>query len=166
MVDSRYDDPRLTAVGLLMETASGLRDVLHPQLAAAGLTDTTFEVLIRLARTPGQQLRMADLAAQTALSTSGVTRVVDRLEKEGLVERVLCQVDRRGLWAQLTSAGRDRVDEVLPGHLELIDAWLTGRLTSNQMDGLTEALRLVRAGVRPGAEAGVSESERVARVTR
>ena len=48
---------------------------------------TDFDVLIRLARSPGQQLRMTDLATQTALSTSGITRVVDRLEKRGLVRR-------------------------------------------------------------------------------
>ncbi|MFC7590946.1 MarR family winged helix-turn-helix transcriptional regulator [Nonomuraea antimicrobica] len=82
-----FDDPRLTAVGLLAEVHSGLMGRLAPVLNDAGLSEIDFETAIRLARSPHQRLRMSDLAAQIGLSTSGVTRVVDRLEREGLVTR-------------------------------------------------------------------------------
>ena len=71
-----------------------------------------FEVLLRLARTPGGRLRMSDLAAQTTLTASGLTRVVDRLEDAGLVKREACPTDRRSTYAVLTAEGprphRDR----------------------------------------------------------
>ena len=99
------DDPRLTAMGLLAETYKGLSSVLAPQIREHGMNDTEFEVLLRLVRSPGHRLRMSDLADQTALSTSGITRVVDRLERDGLVCRETCVTDRRGFWAALTSTG-------------------------------------------------------------
>ncbi len=71
-------------MGLLAETFAGMQAKIMPALTEAGLSRTDFDVLLRLARSPGQRLRMTDLATQTALSTSGVTRVVDRLENRGL----------------------------------------------------------------------------------
>src|ERR1700754_248806 len=78
-----YDDPRLTAIGLIEEVHAGLSAKVAPTLQGAGLSEIDFETVIRLARSPRRRLRMSDLAAQTGLSTSGVTRVVDRLEREG-----------------------------------------------------------------------------------
>jgi DNA-binding MarR family transcriptional regulator len=150
----RYADPRITAMGLLAETVAGLHGRFASQLASHALSPAEFEVLLRLGRTPGASLRMSDLAAQTQLTTSGITRVVDRLERDGLVERIACPTDRRGSFAQLTRAGIDRLDAVLPGHLELIETWLTGRYTAAQLDTLLDLLRIVRDAVRPGATAG------------
>lgn len=149
------DDPRLTAMGLLSEACLGLSAALTPQLAEQGLSLTEFEVLLRLARSPGRQLRMSDLSAQTSLSTSGITRVVDRLERDGLVVRQACPTDRRGLLAVLTNAGGEKLEGTLGGHLELIDRWFTGRLDPEGLDALLAALRVVRDAVRPGAVAGV-----------
>jgi DNA-binding MarR family transcriptional regulator len=98
---------------------------------------------------------MSDLAAQTQLTTSGITRVVDRLERDGLVERRACPTDRRGLFAHISGAGRARLDAILPGHVELIERWLTGRLTPDQLDSFLTSLRVIRDGVRPEATAGV-----------
>jgi DNA-binding MarR family transcriptional regulator len=145
-------------MGLLTEAFTGLRAVLSPQIAEHGLSDTAFEVLLRLARTPGQRLRMTDLAAQTSLSTSGISRVVDRLERDALVERHSCATDRRGYWATLTPLGDERLAAAVTGHVELVDRWLTGRLTADQLEALSEALRIVRDGVRPDALAGVGEA--------
>ena len=97
---------------------------------------------------------MSDLAVQTQLTTSGITRVVDRLERDGLVGRRACPTDRRGLFAHITQAGLARLDGVLPGHLELISRWLTGPLTPDQLDALLTGLRIVRDAVRPEATAG------------
>lgn len=156
--DGVFGDPRLTAMGLLAETYAGLQAKFVPALAAAGLSMTDFDVLLRLARSAGQRLRMTDLAAQAALSTSGITRVVDRLEQRGLVVRESCASDRRGAFAVLTAAGRDLTGGVLAQHIGDIDRWFTGLLTGDQLTALLSALRVVRDEVRPGATAGASAS--------
>ncbi|MGN6087887.1 MAG: MarR family transcriptional regulator, partial [Actinomycetales bacterium] len=79
-----HDDDRLTAMGLLEETRAGVSELLAPQLAEHGLSVLEFVVLLRLGRSPGERLRMADLATQVLLSASGLTRVIDRIENQGL----------------------------------------------------------------------------------
>lgn len=148
------DDLRITAVGLLMETCTALSARFAAQFAEHGLSPVEFEVLMRLSRSPGHQLRMTDLAAQTSLSTSGVTRVVDRMERDGLLVRSACPTDRRSSFAVLTPAGHARLNETLPGHLELIEQWFLGQLTPEALDCLLNALRAVRDAVHPGALAG------------
>jgi MarR family transcriptional regulator, 2-MHQ and catechol-resistance regulon repressor len=149
-----FDDARLTAMGLLAETYAGMQAKMLPALTAAGLATTEFDVLLRLARSPGERLRMTDLATQTALSTSGVTRVVDRLEKRGLVRRESCASDRRGAYAALTGPGQDLLAGVVRAHVGDIDRWFTGLLEADQLDALLGALRILRDQVRPGATAG------------
>jgi MarR family transcriptional regulator, 2-MHQ and catechol-resistance regulon repressor len=153
-----FDDPRLTAMGLLAEAFAGLHAKITPTLAAAGLSVTDFDVLLRLARSPGQRLRMTDLATQTTLSTSGITRVVDRLESRGLAARESCPSDRRGAFAVLTGAGERLLAGVVRSHLLDIDRWFTGLLTGEQLGALLEALRILRDQVRPGATAGARPS--------
>jgi MarR family 2-MHQ and catechol resistance regulon transcriptional repressor len=150
-----FDDPRLTAMGLLAETHAGLMGKTAPALTASGLSMSDFDVLIRLARSAGQRLRMTDLATQTALSTSGITRVVDRLEKRGLVRREICPSDRRGSFTVITEAGQDILADVVRQHVKDIDRWFTGLLAAPQLDALLGALRIIRDEVRPGATAGV-----------
>ncbi len=165
MASPILDDPRLTAVGLFMEAHLGLSAKLAPRFAEYGLSETEYEVLLRLARTPGGRLRMSDLSAQTSLSTSGITRVVDRLERDGLTTRESCETDRRGTWAQITDAGMERVVSVLGPHLDDVEKWYTGRLTADQLSALTDALRVIRDAVHPGAVAGAqSASEQQAAV--
>ena len=83
-----FDDERLTAAGLLFEAYAGLSAALERRLAdECDLSIQWFEVLIRLARSPGHRLRMCELANQVALSPSGLTRAVDRLEVAQLVTR-------------------------------------------------------------------------------
>src|SRR4029450_13450702 len=85
-MDGLQDD-RITLVGLLTESYTALRTELDRGLERdAGLPLGWFELLIRLARSPGQRLRMSDLAAQTSLTPSGLTRAVDRLDAAGPVE--------------------------------------------------------------------------------
>ncbi len=145
-------------MGLLAETYKGLSTVLAPQIRAHGMNDTEFEVLLRLVRSPGRRLRMSDLADQTALSTSGITRVVDRLERDGLVCRETCVTDRRGFWAALTTDGSEKILGAVDGHTTLLDEYFTGRLSPAELEALTSALRKVRDVVRPGAEAGAHAS--------
>lgn len=154
------DDPRLTAVGLLMEVHQGLLAKFVPRLSQHGLSENEFEILLRLGRTPGGRLRMSDLAAQTSLTTSGVTRVVDRLERASMVARASCATDRRGTWAQITESGATRISAAVSDHVEDVERWFTGRLSARQLEAFTEALRLVRDAVRPDAVAGVEAAQR------
>lgn len=148
------DDARLTAVGMIMEVHQGLIEKFAPTFARHGMSVNEFEVLLRLGRTPGGRLRMSDLAMQTKLTTSGVTRVIDRLEKAGLVDRTTCDDDRRGTWAQISATGITKVSDATSEHLDDVENWFTGRLSADQLDALTTALRAVRDAVRPDAVAG------------
>jgi MarR family transcriptional regulator, 2-MHQ and catechol-resistance regulon repressor len=154
-VTSDFNDARFTAVGLFSEAYAGLTARFAADFEQHGISPIEFEVLMRLARSPGNQLRMSDLSAQTTLSTSGVTRVVDRMERDGLVVRQACPTDRRSSYAVVTEAGLAKLDEILPGHLELIDRWFVGQLTPAQLDGLLSALRILRDAVNPCATVGV-----------
>jgi DNA-binding MarR family transcriptional regulator len=146
-------DERITAVGLLAEAYAGLVARFGAQFAEHALAPVEFEVLLRLARSPQGQLRMTDLSAQTGLTTSGITRVIDRLDRHGLVCRQACPTDRRSSYAVITADGQQRLAAVLPGHLALIEEWFTGRLSPEQLGDLLAALRVVRDAVRPGAAA-------------
>src|SRR6187551_1299127 len=96
------DHPLLTTGGLLAETYAGMALAAERKLEAdSGLSMQWFEVLVRLARSPEHQLRMTDLAAQTTLTPSGLTRAVDRLCDAGLLERRACPTDRRSTYAVL-----------------------------------------------------------------
>jgi DNA-binding MarR family transcriptional regulator len=153
-----FDDPRITAIGLFYEVHAGLTTRFAAQFEEHGLSPVEFEVLMRLARSPGHQLRMTDLAAQTSLSTSGVTRVVDRMERDGLLCRRACPSDRRSSYAVVTGSGLARLDETLPGHLRIIEQWFTGQLEPAALEALLDGLRRVRDAVHPGATAGSTES--------
>jgi MarR family transcriptional regulator, 2-MHQ and catechol-resistance regulon repressor len=153
------DDARFTAVGLFAEAYTGLTGRFAAQFEQHHLSSVEFEVLMRLARSPGRRLRMTDLAGQTSLSTSGVTRVVDRMDRDGLIRREACASDRRSSYAVITDAGLTRLDEVLPGHLELVQQWFIGQLSPDQLSGLLSALRTIRDAVNPCATAGSSDPE-------
>jgi DNA-binding MarR family transcriptional regulator len=93
--------------------------VLHPH----GLGASDFEVLDILASEapgPGDQCRVQNLVGRVHLSQSALSRLIGRLEKDGLVERSVCAEDRRGVWVTLTDKGRDLHTEVLPLQREVL----------------------------------------------
>ena len=150
-----FADPRLTVMGLFAEIFTALSVRGGSQLAEHGVSPIEFEVLLRLARSPQGLLRMTDLSAQTSLTTSGVTRVVDRLVERGLVARQPCATDRRTTYAVITDTGRQLMVAALPGHLELIETWLTGPLAhTDDLETFTALLRALRDRVVPCATAG------------
>jgi DNA-binding MarR family transcriptional regulator len=157
-VSTDLDDPRFTAIGLFAEAYIGLTTRFAAQYEQHRLSAVEFEVLMRLARSPGQRLRMTDLAGQTSLSTSGVTRVVDRMDRDGLVRREACASDRRSSYAVITDTGRTRLDAVLPGHLELIQRWLIDQLPPEQLEQMLQSLRRLRDAVNPCATAGSTDA--------
>jgi DNA-binding MarR family transcriptional regulator len=94
---------------------------------------------------------MSDLAMQTSLTPSGLTRAVDRLEEAGMVERVACPSDRRGAFAVLTDAGLARITAALGPHLRDVEQHFTGVLSADEQRDLTRLLRKVRDHVNPEA---------------
>ena len=152
----RLSDDRLTLVGLLVESTTGLRAHLDRKLEEdSGLPLQWFELLLRLARSPGRHLRMSDLAAQTSLTPSGLTRAIDRLEEAGLAERVPCPSDRRGSYAALTPRGVERITAAVGPHLDHIDTYLTSALSADEQSQLAALLRKVRDHVNPAAAAAI-----------
>jgi DNA-binding MarR family transcriptional regulator len=97
---------------------AALAKALDAELAAEhDLPLSSYEVLITLQATPGRRCRMAELADRVLLSRSGTTRLVDRLEREGLLERDTCSSDGRGTYAVLTEAGERLLARARPTHL-------------------------------------------------
>ena len=86
--------------------------------AQHGLPLTAYEVLLNLADAPGRRLRMAELAESVLLSRSGMTRLCDRLEREGLVVREAATGDARGAYAVITDEGLERFRAARRTHLE------------------------------------------------
>ena len=157
-MSTNLDDPRFTAIGLFAEAYAGLTARFAAQFEEHRLSAVEFEVLLRLARSPGRRLRMTDLAGQTSLSTRGVTRVVDRMDRDGLVRREACASDRRSSYAVITDDGVARLEEAVPGHLALVQEWFIGQLTPEQLTGVLESLRKIRDAVNPCATAGSEEA--------
>lgn len=121
---SKFLDPaRLTAAELgawrgFLRVHSALIKELDAELEAKhGIPLSSYEVLIALADAPGRKLRMAELADRALLSRSGMTRLVDRLQKQGLIERERCEMDARGSFASLTDKGSRVLSEARPAHL-------------------------------------------------
>ncbi|WP_424536192.1 MarR family winged helix-turn-helix transcriptional regulator [Sphaerisporangium viridialbum] len=89
-------------------------------LSRHDLAPAAYDVLLQLSETAGRRLRMNDLAERVLLSRSGLTRLIDRLQRDGLVEREACASDARGLFAVLTKAGDQRLSEATPTYLRAI----------------------------------------------
>src|SRR6478609_2703214 len=92
--------------------------------AAAGLSVVEFTVLDALSRQDGWHMRMQQLARAAALSASATTRLVNRLEDRGLLTRILCQDDRRGIYTELTPAGESLLLAARPTHDATLEAAL------------------------------------------
>ncbi|MEV5652951.1 MarR family transcriptional regulator [Nocardia sp. NPDC052254] len=146
-----FDDPRLTDIGILFEATNGIQRKLEAIWSDHGISVLDFAALMRLSRSPGRRLRMTDLADQTQLSTSGVTRLVDRLERNGFARRVPDPADRRSSYAALTAAGATRVAKVLPEYLKVVDTWFYGSLTPEQCEAMIAGLRRIRDATFPEA---------------
>lgn len=152
LVESLPDDDPITLVGLIFETAAGLHKMLDPSLdSELGVGGQALGLLVRLARSTGHRLRMSDLAAQSGLSPSGLSRAVDRLVEAGLVVRESCPSDRRGTFARLTEEGAARMQEALSHHGRSAACVLAGTLEREERRELTALLRRLRDRVHPEA---------------
>ena len=114
---------------------------LDAELAAeSDLPLASYEVLIHLNEAPDKRLRMTELADQVLLSRSGLTRLVDRLEREGLIRRETCPSDARGTNAVLTDEGYARLRAAAPVHLRGVREHMVDQLTPAEIELLSRAL--------------------------
>jgi DNA-binding MarR family transcriptional regulator len=119
----------------------------------------SYDVLVQLAEAPGRRLRMSELAEAVLLSRSGLTRLVDRLQKDGMVVREPDPLDARGMFTVLTTAGRDALREASVVHLAGVTELFLDRLTGPELVQLQELMSKVDpgsfpAGASPGVRAG------------
>ena len=99
---------------------------------------TSYEVLHHLDEASGGRMRMCDLAEQAQLSRSGLTRMVDRLERDGLLERCSCSHDARGSYACLTDPGRERLQEARVTHLAVVREHFFSRFSEQELTVLAD----------------------------
>jgi MarR family transcriptional regulator, 2-MHQ and catechol-resistance regulon repressor len=148
-VATQLDDPRIEAFGMLVEAHNELIHVVQRRLEASSSVPVPWlGVLIRLARSPEQRLRMTELARDMTMSTSGLTRLVDRIEASGHVRREACPQDRRGFHAVLTDEGRAVLAQATPCHLADLERYVAGAFEGDQLEQLTVLLRRLRDHVR------------------
>lgn len=114
---------------------------------AAGLSVVEFTVLDALNRQDGWHMRMQQLARATALSPSATTRLVTRLEDRGLLTRVLCADDRRGIYTELTAAGRELYEQSRPVHDATLEEVLAQAALQPELAPLVAAFHGIAAPV-------------------
>ena len=105
---------------------------------------SSYEVLLCLARSEHGRLRMGELAERLLLSRSGLTRLVDRLERRGLVYRERCEEDARGLFAHITDPGRELFLAARPDHLDGVRRHFFARLGDGDLENLTAVWQRLR----------------------
>ena len=130
-------DVELGAWRGLLRTHAMLVKRLDAELEAAhGLPLTSYEVLLHLADAPEHKMRMCDVADSVLLSRSGLTRLIDRLERDGYVERVSCADDARGAFARLTDEGEAKLRSARSTHLDGIREHFLQHFTAEELEFL------------------------------
>ena len=138
--NSRLDSRELRAWRGLLHVHAQLSKALDAQLLAdQGLPLSSYEVLMYLSDADGGRMRMNELADSVLLSRSGLTRLVDRLEREGYLERCSCAHDARGAFAVLTPAGREKVESARVTHLAGVREHFLSKFSSDELDVLGDA---------------------------
>ena len=136
--------PEITAwLGLLRAHATTTRRFNAELVAEHGLTLNDYEVLLHLSRAEDRQLRRVDLAERVLLTPSGITRLLEGLERAGYVERASCPSDARVTYAQLTDAGEGKLREAAETHVAGIRGFFRGRFSRDELKvlgGLLERL--------------------------
>jgi DNA-binding MarR family transcriptional regulator len=148
------DEEEMQAWKAFLRASTRLLDRLDAELDEFGLSLADYEILVHLSDEPSGELRMTELAAETLVSRSGLTRRLDRLVRSGLVARRSCPTDRRGVLAVLTPAGRQRLMEAAPTHVEGVRRHFLSQLRGHDLPTLTHWLNaVVESSERPATEA-------------
>jgi DNA-binding MarR family transcriptional regulator len=135
------DDLEMQAWRSLLSAHSKLMSRLDAELQASqGMSVSDYGVLVQLSEAEGGHMRMSELADRLLLSPSGLTRRLDGLVRAGFVNRTRCPTDRRGAFAVLTEAGRARLRQAAPDHVDQVRRNFVDRLTRDQLKALVDAL--------------------------
>jgi DNA-binding MarR family transcriptional regulator len=130
-----------------LETYAQMNRLIEAELQAhAQISHVEFEVLLRLSFAEGGRMRLQDLTAQSILSQSGVSRVVDRLERAGLVRRARASEDRRGADAILTEAGAARFRSAAQQHIAFVRATFLRHCSEAELQCMADCWHRIRRG--------------------
>lgn len=128
-----------------------LEDYLDRCLRPFGLSLAEYEIFVALSQADLWRLRMSELADAVHQSRSRLTHTIARLEKEGLVERIACPSDRRGVWAQLTSTGYALLEKAAPSHVASVRHALVDAVAAEDFRALGRVFDAVLAVEEPDA---------------
>jgi len=127
-------------VALLRAHASAMRRFNGELMSAHELTLNDYEVLLRLAQEPERMMRRVDLAKSVLLTPSGITRLLEGLERCGYVERASCSSDARVTYALLTDEGYEKLRQASSTHVEGIRSHFAGRFSVEELETLGSLL--------------------------
>ncbi len=149
-------DPRLAAWRAFLEAHARVSRRLDDELRAEhSLSLPEYDALLQLATAPGGRLRMNVLADRVLLSRSGVTRLIDRLVADGLVERTACTTDGRGAEAVITRSGASRLRDAAPTHLRGVREYFLETVVAEDLPALERSLAAVaKSACTPPNDAG------------
>jgi DNA-binding MarR family transcriptional regulator len=144
----QMDDERIQLMGLIVRTHRSLTDALGRELEqTVGIPLVFFDVLIHVGAAPDNRLTMSRLSNEVALTTGGVTRLVDRMVDAGLVARQNCPSDRRSVHVVLTPEGQATLERAVAAHVDGIDRHLMAHLDDQERASLEAVLtKLLDAG--------------------
>jgi DNA-binding MarR family transcriptional regulator len=129
----------------LTRTHAAIVGRLQEALAAADFPPLPwYEVLATVAEAPDERMKMGDLAEALVITRGGLTKLVDRLVKAGLLERTFCETDRRVSYATLCPAGADLLDEMRPVVVAELEVAFAAKLSAADAEALRETLERVR----------------------
>jgi DNA-binding MarR family transcriptional regulator len=129
-----------TWIQLVRGQAAAVRAINARLVADHGLTINDYECMLMLARAEERRMRRVDLAEQLILTASGVTRLLDGLEKEGWVDRAACASDRRVTYAVLTDEGYTKLREASESHVADLRAFFEARYSEEELAQLAQLL--------------------------
>jgi len=143
----QLSDRELRAWRGMLRAHAALTKALDADLESAhALPLSSYEVLMYLNDAEGRRMRMRDLATSVILSRSGLTRLVDRLEREGLIRRETCDSDARGAYAAITPEGVERLTEARATHLDGVRSRFLAHFSPQELDALGDAWERVVPG--------------------
>lgn len=129
-----------------LETYALMNRLIEADLQShAQISHVEFEVLLRLALAEDRRMRLQDLTAQSILSQSGVSRVVERLERAGLVRRESAREDRRGAYAILTETGAARFRSAAQQHIAFVRATFLSQCTEAELQCMADCWRRIQS---------------------
>jgi len=151
---STQTSPSVDAFARLLRAHAALtRELSARLLADHGLSITDYQCLLALAHAENYEMRRVDLAEQLMLTPSGVTRLLDGLERDGWVTKGNCDSDARVTYAVLTDEGRERLEVAGRSHVAQVRELIEGEFSAEELDTLVELL-----GRLPGGAAGRGEA--------